>query len=383
MWFYSKSRTARLRRNLAHADGFRTRLETDRLRADRMGIPLTLVTLKWREGDDPGKSTARVFDLVDARLRATDELGRLADNELGVVLWNTNEFGATVFVDRLLGAADDDLKLEATLFAYPVRGQRPDDQRHQKDDADEVDNERNDPDANRPNDPPSNAGSSDEKSTDTPAAQQIPVEPLEPAMASSLSPLRRMIDIVGASVGLLVAAPIIGIAALAIKIADPGSAFFSQTRAGLGGKPFKIYKLRTMIADAEKLKRKLRANSEQDGPAFKMEQDPRVFRIGNFLRRTSIDELPQLLNVLRGEMSLVGPRPLPVDEAERVAGWQRRRLDVMPGLTCIWQVEGRSRVTFIEWMRMDMKYIQQRSFWSDLQLMFATVPAVLLRRGAK
>lgn len=366
MWPFPQSPTQRLRHNLAHADGFRHRLETDRLRADRMGIALTLVTVSWRNGDDAAEATARVFDVVHERLRATDEIGRLSDREIAIVLWDTDEDGAKIFVDRLLRAAPEDLGLEATLFVYP---------RRQPDDHD------------RSNDPPTadvrDDGQAGEAVADEPIADALAVERLEPAMAVPIHAVRRAIDLVGASVGLLLAAPILGAAALAIRIADPGPVLFRQRRAGLGGRPFEIFKLRTMCVDADAKKAALLAESEQDGAAFKLTNDPRVFPVGSFLRKSSIDELPQLLNVLRGEMSLVGPRPLPIEEAERVAGWQRRRLDVQPGLTCIWQVEGRSRVSFVEWMRMDMKYIRRQGVLQDLQLMFATVPAVLLRRGAK
>jgi lipopolysaccharide/colanic/teichoic acid biosynthesis glycosyltransferase len=136
-----------------------------------------------------------------------------------------------------------------------------------------------------------------------------------------------------------------------------------------------------MVLDAEVRKRELLALNEQDGPAFKVQADPRVTRIGRLLRAASIDELPQLWNVLRGEMSLVGPRPLPCAETEGCRGWQLRRLDVTPGVTCIWQVRGRSRVSFAEWMRMDIRYIGSRSLWGDLKLLLHTVPALLLRKG--
>src|SRR5262249_30144394 len=140
---------------------------------------------------------------------------------------------------------------------------------------------------------------------------------------------------------------------------------------------------RTMFANAEARKHELLALNEQDGPAFKMKNDPRVTGIGWFLRSTSIDELPQLWNILRGDMSLVGPRPLPCAETANCADWQRQRLDATPGRTCIWQVHGRSRVSFAEWVRMDVRYIRSRSLWRDLVLLLLTVPAVLLRRGAQ
>ena len=351
------SRTSRLRRNLKHADGFRARLAVDRQRADRMGIDITLATLKWKDGSDAGLMAAQVFDLIDARLRATDELGRLGDNEIGVVLWDTGEEGATIFVERLLDDASDELGLEAALFVYPGSGE-----------------DRNDKRPPRPG--KTTAADREDESA-------VAVEDLGHAMACGVSPVRRAIDIVGATVGLTLAAPLLAAAAVAIKVTSRGPVMFVQQRAGLGGQPFPIYKLRTMCQGADAMKANLKAQSEQDGAAFKMTNDPRVTRVGEFLRKTSLDELPQLWNVLVGNMSLVGPRPLPVEEAEAVAGWQRRRLDVMPGLTCIWQVEGRSRVTFVEWMRMDMQYIRRPSLASDLRLMFATVPAVLARRGAK
>ena len=198
------------------------------------------------------------------------------------------------------------------------------------------------------------------------------------------SPLwKRALDVTGAGIGVLLAAPLMLFAYLGIKLTSPGPAIFKQQRAGLGGRPFTIYKFRTMCTDAEAKKKELRKISEQDGPAFKLTHDPRVFRFGSFLRKTSIDELPQLFNIIKGDMSLVGPRPLPVDEANNCAGWQRRRLDVTPGLTCIWQIFGRSKVTFSEWVRMDVAYIRRRTIFHDLKLIFMTVPAVLMRRGAK
>jgi lipopolysaccharide/colanic/teichoic acid biosynthesis glycosyltransferase len=194
---------------------------------------------------------------------------------------------------------------------------------------------------------------------------------------------KRAIDIGAAGFGLLLISPLLAIIALAIKLTSPGPVIFKQRRAGIGGKPFQIYKFRTMCVDAEAKKQELKAQSEQDGPAFKIKADPRITKIGKILRETSLDELPQLWNVVKGDMSLVGPRPLPVDESDECDVWQRRRLDVTPGLTCIWQVKGRSRVTFDEWVRMDISYIRRRKLFHDLLILVQTIPAVLLRRGAR
>jgi lipopolysaccharide/colanic/teichoic acid biosynthesis glycosyltransferase len=144
-----------------------------------------------------------------------------------------------------------------------------------------------------------------------------------------------------------------------------------------------MYKFRSMVVDAETQKQQLLHLNEQDGPAFKLTGDPRITRLGKVLRDTSLDELPQLWNVLKGEMSLVGPRPLPCEESNNCLDWQRRRLDVTPGLTCLWQVRGRSQVTFNEWVRMDLDYVGRNSWWRDACILMATVPAVLMRRGAK
>jgi lipopolysaccharide/colanic/teichoic acid biosynthesis glycosyltransferase len=192
---------------------------------------------------------------------------------------------------------------------------------------------------------------------------------------------KRAIDVAGASVGLMLAGPVILAAAAAIRVTSPGGAFFTQEREGLAGKRFRIFKLRTMRPDAESLKADLRSRSEQDGPAFKMRNDPRITPIGRLLRKTSIDELPQLLNVLRGEMSLVGPRPLPVDESRACEAWHRRRLHVTPGITCIWQIEGRNVVAFDEWVRMDLRYARKRSPWLDLKLVLKTGPSLVLPKG--
>jgi len=175
------------------------------------------------------------------------------------------------------------------------------------------------------------------------------------------------------------------VAGLLISLTSPGPVLFRQQRSGLNGRPFTMYKFRTMVSNAEQPKDELAALNEMSGPVFKVSKDPRITKVGKLLRRFSIDELPQLVNVLRGEMSLVGPRPLPVDEVKRFDDLaHRRRLSVKPGLTCLWQVSGRNDLRdFREWVRLDLEYIDHWSFWMDLKILCRTVPAVLRGAGAR
>lgn len=193
-----------------------------------------------------------------------------------------------------------------------------------------------------------------------------------------------IVDRVGALLLLLVSLPLWFVAIIGIRLGSRGPVFFQQERAGHYGRPFVMWKFRTMHIDAEDKRAELEARNEMDGPVFKITDDPRVFAFGRWLRRTSIDELPQLINVLRGEMSLVGPRPLPVYEIERIEKHaQRRRLSVKPGLTCLWQVTGRNGIkNFEEWVALDLKYIDNWSFWLDLKILAQTLPAVLRGSGA-
>ena len=198
------------------------------------------------------------------------------------------------------------------------------------------------------------------------------------------SVVKQVLDFAGAAVLLLVLSPLLLAVAALIKLTSPGPVFFRQQRAGLNGHPFMMYKFRSMVTNAEQLKHELEALNEMTGPVFKVTNDPRITPLGRFIRRFSIDELPQLLNVLCGEMSLVGPRPLPVDEVQRfddVA--HRRRLSVRPGLTCLWQISGRNEVTdFAEWVRLDLEYIDNWSLWLDLKILLRTIPVVLMAKGA-
>ncbi len=194
--------------------------------------------------------------------------------------------------------------------------------------------------------------------------------------------LKRLLDIVVASAAIITLAPLLLVAALAVKLTSKGPILFGQVRVGMRGRTFKMLKFRSMVVNAEELKAALLHRNEQTGPVFKLQRDPRVTRVGRFLRKYSIDELPQLFNVLNGEMSLVGPRPAIPEEVARYAAWQRRRLSVRPGLTCVWQVSGRNDVSFGSWMVLDMRYIDHWSLAEDLRLILRTVPVVLTGRGA-
>jgi exopolysaccharide biosynthesis polyprenyl glycosylphosphotransferase len=194
---------------------------------------------------------------------------------------------------------------------------------------------------------------------------------------------KRLIDIAGSLFGLILLSPFLLLTALLIKVTSAGPVFFIQERMGLRGRRFRLFKFRTMIKDAEKKLEELRHLNEADGPVFKMKRDPRLTSIGTLLRKSSIDELPQLWNVLRGEMSLVGPRPPISAEVEKYDRWQRRRLSMRPGLTCLWQISGRSELDFDTWMKLDLKYIENWSLTLDFIILLKTIPAVLSTRGAK
>jgi lipopolysaccharide/colanic/teichoic acid biosynthesis glycosyltransferase len=336
-------------------------------RCERNGHEFCLVVIGMAGNGSP-RQLKRLAGYLCRRARGTDEIGWFDSRRLCVVLPDTSEEGAVAFVSDYTESANHrGLSPVCNVLSY--HGQMHSD--NERLTAEQI------------------ATGIEE------AGRDISVEPqrrfptmrlVESRMVTNLlvHPLpwwKRLVDLGIGSLTLLAALPVMAGIAIMIKFSDRGPVFFSQRRAGLGGRPFTIYKFRTMITDAESIKEQLREKSEQDGPAFKIKHDPRITRIGRFLRETSLDELPQLYNVLKGDMSLVGPRPLPVEESNRCATWHRRRLDVTPGLTCIWQIKGRGNVTFAEWIRMDRRYIRARTFWVDLKLILMTLPAVLLRRG--
>jgi exopolysaccharide biosynthesis polyprenyl glycosylphosphotransferase len=194
--------------------------------------------------------------------------------------------------------------------------------------------------------------------------------------------VKRVVDVVVALVGLVLSAPLWPLAALAIRLGSRGPVLYRQVRCGLHGRRFVLLKFRTMVVDAEKLQDEVAHLNVMDGPVFKAPGDPRVTAVGRLLRRSSLDELPQFVNVLKGDMSLVGPRPAIPEEVERYLPWQRRRLAMKPGITCLWQISGRSKLDFATWMELDLAYIDSWSVWLDLKILLLTVPAVFSGRGA-
>jgi lipopolysaccharide/colanic/teichoic acid biosynthesis glycosyltransferase len=217
----------------------------------------------------------------------------------------------------------------------------------------------------------------------TPAGPHVPLN-TDDAAALSLSGWhlrvrqlyllgKRIVDTIVAAVALLVLSPVLGLVALAVKLDSPGEVIFRQTRCGRGGRAFTMYKFRSMVANAEEIKKELVSDNEVDGPMFKITFDPRVTRIGRFLRATNLDETPQLWNVLRGDMSLVGPRPLSMDEMRYNPQWRDLRLSVPPGLTGLWQVEGHSKTSFADWIQYDIYYVRNLSPWLDLKIIIRTL----------
>ena len=338
---------------LLTAEEFRRSLELERMRADRGGVGFALLAFQPVPETCGADCHLELARSLKRRLRATDVAGYLDDGRLAALLPATHDLGAHILANHVREALDvEEADLPYEIFLYPQHGPAP-------------------------FAPPATSAA-------VPADVLPEIEPqsVDCWFVQPLPMWKRLLDIVGAAAGLVVLAPIILCAGIAIKLTSPGPVFFAQKRTGLGGKVFTMYKLRTMRVDAEALKQKLRVLSEQDGPAFKMKNDPRVTPLGRYLRRSCIDELPQLWNVLKGDMSLVGPRPLPCEEAGKCLGWQQRRLHVTPGLTCIWQVRGPEPVPFSEWMRMDLRYVQTNRPVVDLSLIWRTLVAVITHRAS-
>ncbi len=192
---------------------------------------------------------------------------------------------------------------------------------------------------------------------------------------------KKTVDLLGSFFGLLILSPVFLVISLAVKVNSSGPVFFKQLRGGIGGEPFYLYKFRTMVDNAESMRDNLLAFNERSGPVFKMTADPRITGVGKILRKWSLDELPQLINVFRGDMSLVGPRPLPIPEEKAMNQWHRIRRMVKPGITCLWQISDRNEMEFDDWIRLDIRYVKNYSLWMDIKILLLTIPVVLYKKN--
>ncbi|MEM6674428.1 MAG: sugar transferase [Planctomycetota bacterium] len=409
--FYSRTGLPRLGRRRCRslpalsASDFEAAYLRERSRANRSLRPFSVVTV----ATDPKKQDRQPIacEVLDAEKRCSDTLGRIDRRTLGLLLPDTDGAGAWCLADRIRSQlAERACSAELAVFTHGFDAGGTDsghDDDHAgglgahngsrvaagpsmirregvthsyeaaRDDASESD---------EPDSPERVALNVDSMSEIRRLAGPSDVEDLWLASCKQLSPWRRAMDVVVAGTALVALLPVFAVVAVAIKLTSPGPVFFVQRRAGVGGRPFAFIKFRSMYQDAEKRRAALEAKNEKDGPIFKIKNDPRLTPVGRFIRRTSIDELPQFYNVLVGEMTLIGPRPPTLNEVAKYEPWQRDRLSVPGGLTCIWQVSGRSDVGFEDWVRMDLSYALQRSPSLDFQLLTRTVRAVATGRGA-
>ncbi|MEM8864845.1 MAG: sugar transferase [Planctomycetota bacterium] len=378
-WAGSTRRKRSIDSPVLSPDAFERAAMGERMRVDRNGSILAILLVRLGEASSGPDAVDYLGRVLQDRLRLTDTVGVLRDGRLAILLPDTPRDGAWKVADdvqELVGGGGVGPEFE--ILMYPERS---------TDDSWSEDS-IHEPEPGDAEQPVAGLSAVQHSALQNGALQNArlanaAIDPVEAIFVQPLPLWKRSIDLVAGCVGLAIATPVIGVSAAAVALTSPGGAFFKQSREGLGGRRFNIYKIRTMRVDAEAQKEALREHSEQDGPAFKMTVDPRVTRVGRLLRALSIDELPQLLNVVRGEMSLVGPRPLPIEESQQCQPWQRRRLHVTPGITCIWQVRGRNIVPFDEWIRMDLQYARVRSPWSDLKLLAETAPALIMSKGPR
>ena len=381
-------------------------LAKERMRCDRHGHFFALIVIQLKNSQSKHSINAIVVlgEILHKRLRLTDEKGVLLKGGLGVLLPMTELHGARVVLNSIIHAASrQGVNIDAEIFTYSsheAQSKSVDSNLPTTDSDSEI---TFDVECNEDDIVVEASSSALKNSVSTLAIPHgvnriVRADDLSQTRVSSTGNMsstgnvpsthvcrpypvwKRCMDIGCSLFGLAFAMPVILLAAIAIKLTSKGPIFFRQMRTGQFGNAFPIYKLRTMVMDAEELKEKLLQLNERDGPAFKIKNDPRVTRLGEFLRKTGVDELPQLWNVLMGHMAIVGPRPLPCKEDAMCEVWHRRRLDTKPGLTCIWQISKSRKISFSDWMRMDLKYADKRTIVGDIRLMFKTVMAVFLGR---
>lgn len=344
------------------AAAFQAILAKERARSDRNNHCFSLVSFEVGLQDSSMDRINYLVDRLKKKLRVTDEIGWLDNHSIGVLLFNALSEEAMLFVEKVILTYPKENLFKYSISTYP---------------GGKVEHCHNEGITCHDNLSSLTAAHGVPKT----ANAQIGLR-LQPVFFAKSSFWKRFGDIVLSGIALVSLAPLLLALAIAVKCGTKGPVFFKQQRAGLGGVPFTFLKYRTMHEDAEARKAELLQFNQRTGPVFKMENDPRVTKLGKFLRKWSLDELPQLFNVFMGDMSLVGPRPPTMDEVEKYASWHNCRLEVKPGITCIWQVYARHEQSFENWVRLDIRYRQKQSFLFDMKLLALTLPAVLSRRGA-
>jgi len=375
------------------ADQFRAAIEREQARAERNGHQVTLAVIPVN-GHADGKTPLppRVMDALTSRIRVMDEAGWLDEARIGVLMPYTSCRGAWCMIDDLCRIAEGRLSAsECRVYVYPYdragdNGERP---------LQDATGTCTAQPARLPKehrlaaicvkDGPSESNGSARPVGNRPVPASLCVHALQPHPRDGLPAWQRALDILCSALGLIVLAPVFALVALLIKLVSPGPAFFRQERIGQGGKPFVLWKFRTMTAGADcsvhqghvvRLIRSTVENADAADPMTKLDNDPRIIPLGGLLRGACIDELPQLINVFRGQMSLVGPRPPIAYEVSEYQPWQRRRLDAVPGLTGLWQVSGKNKLTFDEMVRLDVRYSRQQSLWTNIMILLRTPRAV-------
>ena len=354
-------------------------LDHERARCDRNGRQFALIVFDLAQVPGKGAAHRQLAGVLTTRLRRTDACGCLDLERVAAILPDTELDPAWTVANDVRQATLATLPgLTCAAYAYPSAWWAHDDR-------------RGDSPQSHPDLPGGTGNTSAQRlprgrpappAPTQPAAREGLPERLQALLAEPIPRWKRVMDVTGAVVVLVLLSPVMVLTMLAVRLTSPGPVLFTQPRVGKDGRVFTFWKFRTMTAGAAERKLELLDQNEQTWPVFKMTQDPRVTPLGRLLRKTSLDELPQFWNVLKGDMSLVGPRPPTLDEVHEYERWHLRRLELTPGLTCIWQVSGRSLIGFADWVRMDLQYAERRSVLVDLMLLARTIPAVLSGRGA-
>jgi lipopolysaccharide/colanic/teichoic acid biosynthesis glycosyltransferase len=344
---------------------FRAMIERERARVDRNAHSFSMVMFKVGDLNAHRDQADRLVREIARRRRFTDEMGIFDDEQIGVLLPETSIVGARKFADDILKLLSS--RMTCSIHMYPDSG----------------------PPGSRTEDPRQLTFLKELQGRAAPASGGLPVahpqissfSPLHASLAGSYPGWKRGLDVLGAAIGLVVLSPLFLLIAVAIKLVSPGPVFYKQSRVGHLGNTFTCWKFRTMKLDSDPAPHRKHFNNlvQTETPMVKLDglRDPRVIPFGAFLRLTGLDELPQLLNVLRGEMSLIGPRPCIEYESQSYSPWHMRRFDTRPGLTGLWQVSGKNRTTFNQMMRLDISYGRRHSLWVDVKILLKTIPAIL------